>query len=138
MKGEINLKIYYIRPVGPTLYERALAELCSCKNRKAIKLIAAGMCLLLNCGLILAEETANEEVNPVTKLGNDAISIFQTALTLIAIVMALFEVGKSMLEGDPKRIPSIVAKYAIGVVCVYAIPYGYSKIKDAFAGWEMF
>ena len=96
------------------------------------------MCLLLNCGLIFAEEVKKEEINPVAQLGNDAISIFQTALTLIAIIMALFEVGKAMLEGDPKRIPSIVAKYAIGVVCVYAIPYGYSKIKDAFVGWEMF
>lgn len=132
------MKICYIRPNKPTLYERALTELSSCKNRKAIKLIVTGMCLLLNCGLIFAEEVKKEEINPVAQLGNDAISIFQTALTLIAIIMALFEVGKAMLEGDPKRIPSIVAKYAIGVVCVYAIPYGYSKIKDAFVGWEMF
>lgn len=132
------MKIYYIKPVGPTLYEKALNEVCKCKNKKAIKLFVTGMCMLMNCGYILAEEMSKPEIDPVKQLGNDAISVFQTALTVIAIVMALFEVGKSMIEGDPKRIPSIVAKYAIGVVCVYAIPYGYFKIKDAFDGWEMF
>lgn len=136
------MKIYYIRPVGPTLYEKALAEVCNCKNKKAAKVLLTGMCMLMNCGYILAEEVSKAEskaeIDPVKKLGNDAISAFQTALTVIAIIMALFEVGKSMVEGDPKRIPSIVAKYAIGVVCVYAIPYGYFKIKDAFDGWEMF
>lgn len=136
------MKIYYIRPVGPTLYEKALNEICTLKNKKVIKLITTGMCLLMNCGYVLAEEVSKEadkqQVNPINTLGNSAIDIFQTTLTIIAIIMALFETGKAMLEGDPKRIPSIVAKYGVGVICIYAIPYGYFKIKEAFDGWKVF
>lgn len=136
------MKICYIRPVEPTLYEKAFNEICTLKDKKVVKLITIGMCLLMNYGYVLAEEVSKEadkqQVNPINTLGNSAIDIFQTTLTIIAIIMALFETGKAMLEGDPKRIPSIVAKYGVGVICIYAIPYGYFKIKEAFDGWKVF
>lgn len=129
MKGEINLKLCYIPPSRP-LYERAIEETRCIKNKKATKLFTMAMTLLLCCNNLLAAES-----NPIKKLGYDGVSLVQLVLTFIAIFMALFEIGKAMLEGDPKRIPSIVAKYGIGVLCIYAIPTGYFYIRDAFAGW---
>ncbi|PHV72207.1 hypothetical protein CS063_01660 [Sporanaerobium hydrogeniformans] len=125
------MKIYYIRPVGSTLYERALTEVMTKGNKKAIRLITIGFTLMMCCQSLLAADE-----NPVKKLGYDGIGLVQLIITFIAIFMALFEIGKAMLEGDPKRIPSIVAKYGIGVICVYAVPTVYFYIKNAFAGWE--
>lgn len=137
------MKICYIRPNKPSLYERALEEVCATNNKKAIKLFCTACCLLINYSYAFAQEVVSptpssepKELNPIEVLGYDAIDITQFGLTIIAIVMALFESGKAMLEGDPKRIPSIFAKYGIGVICVYAIPYVYFKIKGAFTGWR--
>lgn len=136
------MKICYIRPVGPTLIDKALIEVYKTKNTKAIKFFVMATALLANVNMIFAAETEPtqpklEDNNPIKKLGNDAIWMCQLALTLIAIVMSFFEIGKAMLEGDPKRIPSIVAKYAIGVVITYAVPWGFFKIRDAFSDWEV-
>lgn len=127
------MKICYIRPVGPTLMERAFVEVYKSKNTKAIKLFVIVATLLANVNTLLAEEPDN----PIKQLGNEAISMIQLCVTIIAIIMALFETGKAMMEGDPKKIPSIAAKYGIGVILTYAIPWGFFKIKDAFAEWEM-
>lgn len=127
------MKICYIRPVGPTLMERAFVEVYKSKNTKAIKLFVIVATILANVNTLLAEEPDN----PIKQLGNEAISMIQLCVTIIAIIMALFETGKAMMEGDPKKIPSIAAKYGIGVILTYAIPWGFFKIKDAFAEWEM-
>lgn len=140
------MKIYYIRPIKPTLYEKALNEVYSTKNKTAIRMMCTACCLLINYSYAFANEVVapsasptptpeEKPVNPVKQLGYDAIDTVQFGLTIIAIVMALFESGKAMIEGDPKRIPSIFAKYGIGVICVYAIPYVYFRIKNAFSGW---
>lgn len=138
------MKIYYIRPNKQSLYERALQEVYTTGNKKAIKMFCTAFCFLINYSYAFAKDIASssptdtQEVpkNPLEVLGYDAIDMTQFGLTIIAIVMALFESGKAMLEGDPKRIPSIFAKYGIGVICVYAIPYVYFKIKGAFTGWR--
>lgn len=141
------MKICYIRPNKSSLYERALKEVCASNNKKAIKLFCTAFCLLVNYTYALAQEvvvpsespiaaTEVKKLNPIEDLGYGAIDITQFGLTIIAIVMALFESGKAMLEGDPKRIPSIFAKYGIGVICIYSIPYVYFQIKNAFVGWR--
>ena len=127
---KLILKIYYIRPSGDNLYERALKEVYATNNRKAIRIITTACTMLLCCSSIYAK--AN---NPVEELGYSAIDMIQVILTIIAILMAFFEIGKAFIEGDPKRIPSIVAKYGIGVICVFAIPGVFLKIKEAFDGW---
>lgn len=121
------MKICYIPPKDK--YKNALSELMNI-NQKARKYF------LLAIMLLMCTDCFAEEINPVTKLGFDAVSLFQLILTLIAIIMTLFEVGRALLECDPKRIPSIIAKYAIGVICVYAVPVGFLKIRDAFADWR--
>lgn len=131
MEGEINLKICYIAP-KKDVCSGALVEAFSIKNKVACKFFTTGIVMLLACGNIFASATDD----PIKKLGNDAIGYFQLSLTILAIIMALFECGKAMVEGDPKRIPSVVAKYGIAVICIYAIPFGYFKIKDAFGTLE--
>lgn len=137
------MKICYIRPVGPTLMERAWAEVYKTRNTKAIKFFTVAATLLANINMVFAGEVEApsapnpDDSNPIKKLGTDAISMIQLCLTIIAIIMALLETAKAMLEGDPKRIPSIVAKYGIGVIITYAVPWGFFKIRDAFAGWEV-
>ena len=123
----INLKICYIAPKDK--YKNALSELMNI-SYKARKYFILAITLLIYTDCIA------KETNPVTELGFDAIGFFQLVLTIIAIVMTLFEIGKAILECDPKRIPSIIAKYAIGVICVYAVPVGFLKIRDAFADWR--
>lgn len=127
------MKIYYIRPVGPTLLERAFMEVMKSKNTKAVKFFVIAATLLANVNSIFA----NNQDNPIQQLGVDAIGLIQLCLTFIAIVMALLETARAMLEGDPKRIPGVAAKYGIGVILTYAIPWGFFKIKDAFVGWEV-
>lgn len=134
------MKICYIRPVGPTLIESAWAEVYKTRNTKAIKFFTLAATLLGNMNMVFAGEVEipnPDDSNPIKKLGTDAISMIQLCLTIIAIIMALLETAKAMLEGDPKRIPSIVAKYGIGVIITYAVPWGFFKIRDAFSGWEV-
>ncbi|MBU3812285.1 MAG: hypothetical protein H9893_11595 [Candidatus Niameybacter stercoravium] len=137
------MKICYIRPVGPTLIDKAFVEVYKSRNTKAIKFFVAAATLLSNVNMVFAGEVeptppkGDEENNPIKKLGTDAISMIQLCLTIIAIIMALLETAKAMLEGDPKRIPSVVAKYGIGVIITYAVPWGFFKIREAFDGWEV-
>jgi len=121
------LKICYIAPKKN--YEGALKEIMSL-NYKARKYFVLAITLLM-CMDCMAKDN-----NPVTELGFSAIDFFQLVLTIIAIIMALFEIGKAIIECDPKRIPSIITKYAIGVICVYLVPVGFLKIRDAFANWR--
>lgn len=123
--------------------ERAWVEVYKTRNTKAIKFFIVAATLLANVNSVFAGEvstpgaSSTDDSNPIKKLGTDAISMIQLCLTIIAIIMALLETAKAMLEGDPKRIPSVVAKYGIGVIITYAIPWGFFKIRDAFDGWEV-
>lgn len=108
-------------------------------------MMCTACCLLINYSYAFAQEVVApsatpipevKQLNPIEELGYGAIDITQFGLTILAIVMALFESGKAMIEGDPKKIPSIFAKYGIGVICIYAIPYVYFQIKNAFTGWR--
>lgn len=136
------MKISYIRPKGSiSIHQRLLNEIYFTKNKQVIRCLTAGITLLLSCGYAFAEEVSKETKKPASdplkELGFGAIDYVQFGLTIIAIVMALFETGKSLLEGDPKRIPSIFAKYGIGVICIYTIPWAYLKIRDSFKGWRL-
>lgn len=118
------MKICYIPPktndkANDNLYYR---------TKLAYKYFYTAAIMLVASNNILAKSTND----PLKDLGGSAISYFQYGLTVLAIIMALLESGKAMIEGDPKRIPSIVAKYGIGVICIYAIPFGYFKITEAF------
>ena len=124
------MKICYIRANRPTLYEKVLIEICNLSNKKAIRMLTVACAAMICCENIFAKGN-----NPVENLGYEGINVVQIVITFIAVFMAMLECAKSLLEGDPKRIPSIVAKYGIGVMCVYAIPWGYFKIKEAFDGW---
>ncbi len=125
------MKLYY-RPKKEdlSLYERALNEASRLKDRRICKILIGALLFILCSANVMAAGN-----NPVEQLGNEGISLIQLALTFIAIFMALFETGKAMIEGDPKRIPSIVAKYGIGVVMIYAIPKGFFYIRDVFDRW---
>ena len=124
------MKIFYIAPKKE--YQGALAELILIRDKRVVKCFTTAMTLLIACTNCMAKGS-----NPVEELGYTAIDWFQLGLTILAIIMALFEVGKALLEGDPKRIPGLVAKYVIAVVFVYGIPTVFFKIRDAFSDWRL-
>lgn len=125
------MKIYYIRPNKPSLYEKALIEISNVNNKMASK------CLTVACAAMLCvENTFAKGNNPVESLGYEGINIVQIVITFIAAFMAMFECAKALLEGDPKRIPGVFAKYGIGVLCIYAIPWVFFKIQKSFYEWE--
>lgn len=130
------MKLSYIKSAKDALIESVLMEVHSTGNSRAIRMFLFASIVLAYANRILAKEATLVD-NPITQLGKGAIGVIQLGLTILAIIMALFETGKAMLEGDPKRITSVAAKYGIGVILTYAIPWIYFEIKGAFDGWEL-
>ena len=126
------MKICYIRPNKPSLYEKALIEISKVNNKMASRCLTVACAAMLCCNDVLAKGN-----NPVENLGYEGINTVQIVITFIAIFMAMLECARALLEGDPKRIPGIFAKYGIGVLCVYAIPWAYFKVQKAFQDWEV-
>lgn len=127
------MKIYYIPPVKAKLIEGAFKEVGSHKrfNPHIQRGVTIATVCLINATTLLAEEVA-EEKNPLKELGDGFIGIAQQIGLYVALAMCLFEVIKSLLEGDPKRVPGVIAKYAIGVLAIYTVPGLFGAIAKAF------
>lgn len=129
------MQICYIPYNGrDTLVNRAYNEIKGIKDagkkKQVARLFSVGVVSLAMVGNTNASEKNIEEV--IKRLGKRLVSGVQFAGFYIALAMCTFEVIKALLESDPKRIPSIVARFALGVAGLYAIPLILESVKDAF------
>lgn len=69
---------------------------------------------------------------PADSLGLKLVDGTQTIGYYIALAMCMFEVIKSFIESDPKRIPGVLTKFSIGLASLYGAPIIFKTIKDAF------
>ncbi len=127
------MKISY-RPQN--FIEGALEEVKMIKSSRLQKIMIGAIAGYYNASFLFASAASTGEElppeDPITKLKNEAIHYAQLAGMVIAIAMCLFEISKAMLDSDPKKIPGIVSKYAIGVLAVYGVPLLYEGIGAAF------
>lgn len=106
------------------------------KNNKMYQSGAClGMCsmFMVNpCFAATTAATAPSAVQPIISIISQLVDSVQLVGFYLGMAMVLFEVIKSLMEGDPRRIPGVVTKYAIGIALLYAIPGILTAIRDAF------
>lgn len=125
--------IYEPKRVEVVTIEKAINETRKIKSKWIQRALTIATICIINATTLLAETTeATKEVNPLSVLGEQFIGLAQQLGVYVAVAMCLFEVAKALLEGDPKRIPGLVAKYAIGVLAIWSVPMLFGAIGTPF------
>lgn len=102
-------------------------------NMKCRKGATLGMCALFLTNPCFASTVGGTSaVAPLVDIVKQLVDGVQIIGFYLGMAMSLFEVIKSFMEGDPRRIPGVVTKYAIGVALLYAVPGILGTIKDSF------
>lgn len=125
--------IYEPKRVEVVTIEKAINETHKIKSKWIQRALTTATICLINATTLLAETTEPlQESNPLSLLGEQFIGLAQQLGVYVAVAMCLFEVAKALLEGDPKRIPGLVAKYAIGVLAIWSVPMLFGAIGAPF------
>lgn len=121
------MKICYIPPKKDVdVIEGAYREVSKLDGRirrRVQKLLTIGLGSMM-CTNVLYAKTLEETIK---ELGNSLVSSLQFLGFYVALSMCIFDIIKAFVESDPKRIPSVLTRFAIGVGALYAVP----KVLDA-------